>query len=192
MFVFLVWTDIFALNNKTASTLSCFTGFCHFIVMCSRCICGHMLREYAWIFLSRGCICVWVVFEHLFSLINPKHSSSNLVLELPAQPKEMRDNARTVISAKTAPKCSNLLSSVKATITDVIEVVWFTASQYEIMAETSVSPQKIQDVDHSRAHTCTMHAPIQTPTLADIKYTIYFFNNIIFENIKLLWYMKVI
>lgn len=57
------------------------------------------------------------------NLIYFKHSSSNLFSELPAQPKEMQDNARTVILSKTTLKYPNLFCSVKATITDVIETV---------------------------------------------------------------------
>lgn len=64
----------------------------------------------------------------IFFLINLKHSSSNLFSESPAQPKEMQDNARTVILSKTTLKNPNLYCSVKATITDVIDAVWLPPS----------------------------------------------------------------
>ena len=69
----------------------------------------------------------------------------------------MQDNARTVILSKTTLKCPNLLSSVKATIIDGIEVVWFPASLYEIMTEASVSPTerkyKTESTGKKYAHT---------------------------------------
>lgn len=61
------------------------------------------------------------LYQTVFFLIIPKHSSSNLFSDLPAQPKEMRDKARTVILSKTTLKYPNLFCSVKATITDVIK-----------------------------------------------------------------------
>lgn len=74
------------------------------------------------------CLCVTFCGRISFCLINPKHSIST---------RKMPDNAGPVILSKTELKYANNLSSLKARIADCIEVVWFPASLYEIMAEKS-------------------------------------------------------
>lgn len=69
--------------------------------------------------------CCFGVFHATF--LSPIHPYALLIKpffsESPALPKEMQDNARTAIVSKTTLKYTNLFSSVKATVTDVIKAL---------------------------------------------------------------------
>lgn len=78
-----------------------------FFLKSLKCVHVHVIREFVHgcFYYVSVCVCLcltcfWIIYTRFFFLINFKSSSSNLFSELPGQPKEMQDSARTVILSK--------------------------------------------------------------------------------------------